>query len=76
MPFQVKKVYTVNNKSFSNPNELVEYAKLLLDEDLLKFENFCMKLMHNNSDLDVIFEAWLIVHGKEKQIIKWQNQNE
>lgn len=67
-----KKVYTIDNKSFTNTNELVKYAKELLDEDLLKFESFCMKLMHNNIDLDVNFEAWLIAVGEGAKVLRWK----
>lgn len=67
-----KKVYTIDNKSFTNTNELVKYAKELLDEDLLKFESFCVKLMHNQNDLDVNFEAWLIAVGEGAKVLRWK----
>jgi len=51
---------------------LVRYAKSLLDEDLLKFENFCMKLMHSKNELDVNFEAWLIATGEGSKVLKWK----
>lgn len=47
-------------------------AKSLLDEDLLKFENFCMKLMHSKNELDVNFEAWLIATGEGSKVLKWK----
>lgn len=67
-----KRVYNIDNQSFTNTNELVRYAKSLLDEDLLKFENFCMKLMHSKNELDVNFEAWLIATGEGSKVLKWK----
>lgn len=59
--------------SFDTPDDLVRYMKRLLTENMLKFEELCGGLIDGGSVLDIQFEAWLISHGKGREVESWKN---
>ena len=69
-----KKVLRYNAVDFRNINEVVVYMDGLLHSSYENFERFCKVLLDEQGLLNPQFEAWLIVLGKQNEIINWRNE--
>jgi len=69
-----QKLLNVGDKKLKSVSELAAYMKGLLERSYEEFEDFCHGLIDYGDTLDVQLEAWLISHGKRKEIETWREQ--
>lgn len=69
-----EKTLVVNGMSFHNADELVEHMKRLLNQSYELFDAFSRQMIHENDELDLQFECWLIAQGKKQAIEEWRRE--
>jgi hypothetical protein len=67
-----QRVLYMDKKMFGTADELAIYMQGQLDESFEKLDEFCHRLIDENGELDVQFEAWLIALGKREQLEAWR----
>lgn len=64
--------YKVAEDSFHDPKDLYLHMINLVQKSFPKFEDFCHKLIDDDSLLDVQLESWLLSLGNDSNLEKWQ----
>jgi serine/threonine protein kinase len=67
-----QRVLYMDKKMFGTADELAIYMQGQLDASFEKLDEFCHRLIDENGELDVQFEAWLIALGKREQLEAWR----